>query len=226
MKNSAIEGKEIAIRKYLDKNFDLYGVIPVSLVPFGEYIAAYAKRITKNPLDSLQTAKSIIVVAKCTTYEEDVFKTSFITNSYKGYIDIYVASNQLKTYLKSLEVRAVIEHDLDQKACAILAGLGWRGKNTLVVNKKYGTHLRFDTVVTDLAFSEYSSIVENECGECNLCVKACPHGCFAAGKLDKDKCFKKYLPKKRMNIINPIPMCAECQKGCLFNIQACKWSER
>jgi len=217
MKSSEVGEKEKAIRKYLDTNFDLYGVIPVSVVPFGEYITAYAKRITKNPLDSLQTSKSIIVVAKCTTYEEDVFKTSFITNSYKGYTNIYVASNQLKTYIKSLGVRAVIEHDLDQKACAIEAGLGWRGKNTLVVNKKYGTHLRFDTVVTDFVFSEYSSIVENECGECNLCIKACPHGCFAAGKLDRDKCFKKYLPKKRMNITKPIPMCAECQKGCPFN---------
>lgn len=192
-------------------------MLPVDSVPYGTYIKAYAKRITKNPLDTMSSAKSVIVVAKVTTYDEDVYKTTFVTNGYKGYKNIYDSSRQLEAYIKSLGVAARVEHDLDQKSCAINAGLGWRGKNTLVINERYGTHLRFDTIVTDFEFSDYSHEVTNACGECSVCIKACPHGCYSTGSLDRDMCFRKYLPRKRMNIIQAIPMCAICQVGCPYN---------
>lgn len=50
--------KEIAIREYLKKTFEVTDIIPIEQVPYGEYIQAYVKRETQNPRKSLKNANS------------------------------------------------------------------------------------------------------------------------------------------------------------------------
>ncbi|MDO4541371.1 MAG: 4Fe-4S double cluster binding domain-containing protein [Bacillota bacterium] len=54
-----------------------------------------------------------------------------------------------------------------------LAGLGWIGKNSSLVNDKVGPRLRLGTVLTNAALVA-DSPVENKCGECRLCTEICP----------------------------------------------------
>jgi epoxyqueuosine reductase QueG len=56
-----------------------------------------------------------------------------------------------------------------------MAGLGWQGKNLLLVNRRVGPRLRLVTVLTDLEL-EPDGPTTNRCGKCIECVKACPAG--------------------------------------------------
>ena len=64
---------------------------------------------------------------------------------------------------------------LSHKEIAYLAGLGWRGKNNLLVNKAYGCSIRLATVLTDLVLKTAVPVKEN-CGDCTACQAFCPVG--------------------------------------------------
>jgi epoxyqueuosine reductase QueG len=71
--------------------------------------------------------------------------------------------------------RNVHRGSLSHKAVARLAGLGWIGKNILLVNPEYGPRLRFATVLTDLEL-EPDAPLDRDCGGCTKCTDACPAG--------------------------------------------------
>ncbi|MFW9800150.1 MAG: hypothetical protein ACFFD9_06930 [Candidatus Thorarchaeota archaeon] len=65
-------------------------------------------------------------------------------------------------YPLTISHRVVAEH----------AGLGWRGKNGLLINGKYGCALRFASVITSLPLL-HGSKMESRCGDCTACEDAC-----------------------------------------------------
>lgn len=67
------------------------------------------------------------------------------------------------------------EGSASHKAIAIMAGLGWQGKNLLVVTPKYGPRVRLSSVLTDMPFC-FDSPIKNRCGRCTACYEACPVG--------------------------------------------------
>lgn len=62
---------------------------------------------------------------------------------------------------------------LNHREIAHKAGLGWRGKNNLLVNYDFGSRLRLTTLLTDLELPP-DKIVEYDCGQCRACLKNCP----------------------------------------------------
>lgn len=64
---------------------------------------------------------------------------------------------------------------LSHRTIGEAAGLGWRGRNNLLVHPRFGSQFRLATVLTDLSL-ESNSPIENQCGECRKCVVACPSG--------------------------------------------------
>jgi len=65
---------------------------------------------------------------------------------------------------------------LPQKAIATLAGLGWIGKSSLLVSPDYGPRVRLGAMLTDGSLLTDKPVVYSVCGDCNLCVEACPVG--------------------------------------------------
>jgi len=63
---------------------------------------------------------------------------------------------------------------LSHRAVAALAGLGWRGRNNLLVHPEFGSRLRLATVLTDMPLEGPAAPSENRCGACRRCVEACP----------------------------------------------------
>jgi len=57
---------------------------------------------------------------------------------------------------------------------ATRSGLGWIGKNCCLVTEEFGPRIRLGTVLTNMEFEYGKPIEESLCGECSLCVKACP----------------------------------------------------
>lgn len=61
------------------------------------------------------------------------------------------------------------------KAAATCAGLGWIGKCALLITPEFGPRLRLGTILTNADFETGRPIMESRCGDCTLCVQACPY---------------------------------------------------
>ncbi len=62
---------------------------------------------------------------------------------------------------------------ISHKKVGLLAGLGWIGRNNLLVDPTYGSHMRYNTVLTDLPLVTGTPI-RRDCGSCTACVTSCP----------------------------------------------------
>lgn len=60
------------------------------------------------------------------------------------------------------------------KTGAVLAGLGWIGKNGLFIHKDFGPRVRLGTVLTDLELACDNTVLKSGCKTCNICVNSCP----------------------------------------------------
>ena len=65
-----------------------------------------------------------------------------------------------------------------QKIKALEAGIGIRGKNTLVMNKELGSWISLSTIITNAPL-EPDAPLKGDCGTCNRCVEACPTGALS-----------------------------------------------
>ncbi len=103
---------------------------------------------------------------------------------------------------------------LSHKEIARRAGLGWIGRNNLIVTARFGARLRLVSVLTDLPL-EASSPTVNGCGECRRCIAACPAGAIQENQKDFDHvaCYEKLkFFKNAYNI--PHHICGLCVKAC------------
>lgn len=67
---------------------------------------------------------------------------------------------------------------ISDRAWAVRAGLGWRGRNTLLVNPVLGSYCYIGELVTTFEADQYDTPMENGCGDCRRCVEACPNHCL------------------------------------------------
>jgi len=70
----------------------------------------------------------------------------------------------------AVKLRAGLSH----KIAATRSGLGWIGKNALVITKPFGSAIRLTTVLTDAPLETGCPFDESNCGTCAACVEICP----------------------------------------------------
>jgi epoxyqueuosine reductase QueG len=80
-----------------------------------------------------------------------------------------------------------------QKIAGYLSGLGWMGRNCLVINPDHGPRMMMATVLTDAPF-ETGKPKEDQCGTCRACVEICPANAFTGVPFDIAE-----PPETRMN---------------------------
>ena len=83
--------------------------------------------------------------------------------------------------LKWQPMRAHMSH----REIAYKAGLGWWGRNNLLVTEEFGSQIRLVTILTELEL-EPDQPTEQDCGECVACINACPAGAIAEDKAGFD----------------------------------------
>lgn len=114
----------------------------------------------------------------------------------------------------------VLEVDIAEKA-----GLGWRGKHTLLLNKDHGSWFFLGEIYTDLPLPSDTS-TSKHCGSCTACIDICPTAAIIAPyKLDARKCIsyltiehRESIPiEYRKAIGNRIYGCDDCQFVCPWN---------
>ena len=105
-----------------------------------------------------------------------------------------------------------------------MAGLGFRGKNTLLINPKLGSYFVLGGVALNLRLKPDTPLAAG-CGKCDLCVKACPGGALKDGRLLASKCVsylttqaKEKIPAKAALSSGGFAYgCDICQEACPFN---------
>ena len=113
-----------------------------------------------------------------------------------------------------------------EKAIAQKAGLGWIGKNTLLLNKNSGSYFFLGEIYTDIELPIDEPNTENHCGSCTSCIDICPTNAFVGpNQLDARKCisyltieYKGSIPEElRPKMGNRIFGCDDCQIFCPWN---------
>ncbi len=109
------------------------------------------------------------------------------------------------------------------KVAATCAGVGWIGRNGLLINRDYGPRLSLATVLTDAPFDVDEPIRESLCGECNLCVEHCPSEAITGQTWSREDPFPELIKtenckdhKKNTRSINGRPNCGLCINICPY----------
>jgi len=103
---------------------------------------------------------------------------------------------------------------LSHKKLGVLAGLGWIGRNNLLVNKKLGSQFRLVTILTDMPLKTDTQ-TKDGCGACRLCVKICPAEAIkeSPGDFDHLKCFEKLKDFQKRKLVDQY-ICGVCVNAC------------
>jgi len=114
-------------------------------------------------------------------------------------------------------------HHVDREAAA-RSGVGFYGKNTMLITRRHGSWVVLGTLVTDVEL-EPTPPLGTDCGECRLCVDACPTGALDdPGTLDATKCLSYWtqapapIPEEyRAHLGAQVYGCDICQDVCPWN---------
>ncbi|MBM3322407.1 epoxyqueuosine reductase [candidate division WOR-3 bacterium] len=103
---------------------------------------------------------------------------------------------------------------LSHKRVAVAAGLGWLGRNNLLVTPRHGAQVRLVTVLTDLRL-EPTRPTDHDCGSCRACIEACP--AQAIGETAADfrhlDCFAQLREFQRRHYVSQY-ICGLCIQAC------------
>jgi epoxyqueuosine reductase len=197
-----------------------------------------------DPALLLPGAKSVISILFPYYTQDDLSEKHFYRISKYGYGKDYhkVLKEKLTEIVDFIKTITQSENTVPyvdaapvfEKAWAQRCGLGWAGKNCLLINKNLGSYHFIGTIITDVELV-YDIAGTDACGSCTLCMEACPTGALTAPHdIDIRKCLshltmeqKNALPaeqKEKFN--NYIYGCDICQNCCPWNKKLPATSEK
>ncbi len=194
--------------------------------------------LPSNLLDNYRYSFSIAVVLPQTVIDSISIKTpgEIYAHYYKTanlLLDqiTFLLSEKITTYgYSAFAIPASSRYTQDtfmamasHKAFARAAGLGWIGKNALLITPQYGPRVRLATVITNVTLKPGKQL-KNECGDCSNCIDSCPVRALQASDftdypvkrsniLDVKKCATRLDKFNRLTDIG-VSICGMCIKAC------------
>ncbi len=138
---------------------------------------------------------------------------------------------ELETYIQTLTPEAKQKSYVDtgailERSYARDAGLGWVGKNTLLINQKYGSFFFIGEIITTLEL-EPDSPDRDHCGTCTRCLDACPTQALTPYELDARKCISYLTIEHRGFVEAPLnQQMGHHMVGCDICQDVCPWNKK
>ncbi|MCK5167072.1 MAG: tRNA epoxyqueuosine(34) reductase QueG [Rhodospirillaceae bacterium] len=112
-----------------------------------------------------------------------------------------------------------------EKPLAQMAGIGWQGKHTNLVSRKFGSWIFLGEIFTTIEMPADDPEIDH-CGNCNACIDACPTGAIEPYRMDARKCIS-YLTIEHPGEID-VELAAKMGNriyGCDDCLTACPWNK-
>ena len=134
---------------------------------------------------------------------------------------------KLKEKVPEISIRGFVDSaPVLERAWATRAGIGWIGKNSMLISKKNGSYFFIGELITDLELEYDQPMGGDYCGDCSRCIDACPTGAIMDLKVvDANKCIS-YLTIENKGEI-PESFKGQYEKwifGCDICQQVCPWN--
>ncbi|MBQ7688189.1 MAG: DUF1730 domain-containing protein [Clostridia bacterium] len=183
-----------------------------------------------------ENAETVISVLFPYYLGEDYYKNANVSryavsadyHEITGAIMEKIVSSLQARYPENVFVPFVDNSPLPEVRCAVNAGLGVMGKNTLFINREYGSWVFLGEIVTDRYFPP-AAPAEKTCIGCDRCKEACPVGAVTDGGILPEKCLS-YLSQKKGELPQAVADkmaqyhcawgCDICQQVCPMNTRA------
>ena len=244
-------------RRASELGFALAGVCPAVSPPgaerFGEWLArGYAgdmhyladrREAYAHPRHVLDGVRSILMLAlpysgaEPTTAAKGQGRVARYAWGSADYHDVIRArlhqlADDLREWAPRAATRGIVDTaPLNEREFAQLAGLGWIGKNTLLLNRQAGSYFFLAALLTDQELAYDQPHAADHCGACTACLDACPTDAFPEPYvLDASRCIS-YLTIEHKGAV-PVGLrpgvgdwlfgCVVCQEVCPWNHHAAK----
>jgi epoxyqueuosine reductase len=238
--------------QFRKEGFSLVGILNRDDCHFGDWLSSWLRlkhhadmvwmeknrAIRENPCRIEDYAQSVISTAiSYHTKPPENWKSENPISNYAWGEDYHqVLKKKLKSIVANLseefpDLKARVFVDtapLPEKLIAMRCGLGWVGKNSMLINRKLGSYLFLGEVITNLDLPTTGKLVKNYCGTCTKCIDACPTGAINSnGSIDSNRCLS-YLTIEKRDAFN------ETEKGfleyqifgCDICQQVCPWNKK
>lgn len=218
------QGKMSYLENHFDKRLD-----PRLLVPGAKSVISlmYNYYPQKNLFSEASAEKDQLSYAKASESKCKIAKYAYGEDYH------FVIKEKLKTFLALIQQevgevhgRAFVDSaPVHERAWAKKSGLGWIGKNSLLLNREMGSFFFLAELIIDLEL-EYDGPIKDYCGTCTACMDACPTDAIPAPYVvDGSKCIsyftielKEEIPTEvKGKFKNWIFGCDICQDVCPWN---------
>ncbi|MDD4939523.1 MAG: hypothetical protein PHE18_03395 [Candidatus Omnitrophica bacterium] len=212
-----------SLKKYcLDLGVDLFGVaggiedlkkefaLSKNALEGLDKAVALGLRLSKGILKEIESAPTRLYFHHYRAVNALLDQIALKASNYiqkKGYLSLPIPASQITDWKNQ---KAHLSH----KKIGYLAGLGWIGRNNLLVNKELGSQSRLVTVLTNMPL-KIDKPLKHSCGVCKLCIDACPAHAIKENPsgFDHLKCFEKLKEFQKQRLVDQY-ICGVCVNAC------------